>query len=103
VDGIFAAAEIEILLRTSVQAPRSRYRFGLVTYLLEAKRGMLDPEWVSSMKNSTVGRLNYIWERLDSEARELLSVPVPDLEDKGPQGEYPPIELPVGLPDAPAI
>ena len=103
VDGIYTASEIEIQMRTSVQNPVSQYRLGLTTYLNQAKDGLLDPKWMPRMRHSTIARIDKIFQRLESEAREELGEPLPDLEANGESGEYQDFPTPKGLPEAPVI
>lgn len=57
-DGIFSAAEIEILMRTSVQAPEPQYRAGQVVYLNQAKAHLFDPTWRGEFAPRTLRRLD---------------------------------------------
>ena len=98
VDGIFAASEIQILLRQSQQTPEPQYRLGLVAYLNEAKRGLTNPRWTSQFTHKTLQALDYAFKNLNIEYSKKSGEELPDLLASG---EYEKFPIPHPLPESP--
>lgn len=86
-DGIFAATEIQVLMRRSLQVPEPQYRCGLVVHLNAAKAGLFDPQWRSKFKPAQLRKLDEAWRAASVAAGEAEVLP--DLESEDPvKGEY---------------
>lgn len=73
---LFDQHEIEVLLRTSVQAPEPKYRMGLMVYLAEARAHLMDPEWRGRQDHGVLRKLDVGFARGVREAQgELGEVP----------------------------
>ncbi|MCC7374272.1 MAG: hypothetical protein IT581_06435 [Verrucomicrobiales bacterium] len=94
IDGINAAAEIEILFRQSTQLPKPRYRLGQVSYLLHAIEGLMDPNWRPQFSDGMAKKLDIIGQRLIDQARDAIGEHLPDLMQEGPGSEYPDLPVP---------
>jgi hypothetical protein len=88
VDGLFTAAEIQLLMHRSVQSPTPNYRMGAVIYLLEAKAGLWDPNWQTQFKDAQLGRLDRAFQAALVAAGNESGEHVPDLMKDGVEGEY---------------
>lgn len=92
-DGIFAATEIQVLMRRSVQAPEPQYRCGLVVYLNAAKAHLWDPAWRGQFSSAQLKKLDEAWRAAAVAAGEADRLP--DLESEDPVlGEYEGLHLP---------
>lgn len=96
VDGIFTAAEIQVLLRTSVQRSEPQYRLGWVTAVNASREFLFDPNGRSKFKHSHLAKLDAGFKEGVRRLVETSGESVPDLERDGPEGEYPDIFVPQG-------
>ena len=92
-DGVFTDDEIQVLFRQSQQDPEVKYRFGWVLSVLEAKRGIGDPNWKRQMSERMCKMFDTAFAWACLKASESLNIHKPDLELDGPEGEYPPIYM----------
>ena len=90
-DGIFTAAEIEVLLRTTVLRPEPQYRLGHVVGLNLARAGLLDPTWQQTMKPALIRRITAGFTGAFLAANAADGVMPVDIEADGPEGEYEPL------------
>ncbi len=88
IDGIMTAAEVQVELRMSEQAPDPRYRLGLVTYLNLARDGIWDPNWKSEFSVMQLALLDAGFKEAVRRLAEERGMHMPDLEADGPAGEY---------------
>lgn len=93
VDGIFAAAEIELELRTNTLQKTPQYRLGLVTYLNAVRSGLWDPHWQNRFSESTIAKLDRGFQKGVQEARDDIGEALVDLESASQEEEY------SGIPD----
>lgn len=94
IDGIHAAADIEVLFRQSTQLPKPRYRLGQTAFLLHAIEGLMDPKWRPQFSDSMAKKLDLIGQRLINDARDAIGEHLPDLMQDGPESEYPDLPVP---------
>jgi hypothetical protein len=96
-DKVNTAAEIEVLLRQSVQRPEPQYRFGLNIAIVEAMHGLYDPNWRPQFKHSTLKKLDAGFKEAVMRMREALAEPLVDLEKgvlPGEGDDYPDLKGP---------
>lgn len=98
VDGMFTATEVQVLLRTSKQEPRSQYRPDIVALVNAAKGHLWDRNWESSIPASQWKRLRTAWVKAEEEVRQSLQERLVDLTDDGSSGEYDSIQAAPPLP-----
>ncbi len=82
VDKIFTADEIEIQLLMSEQMPVPMYRAGLNVYLVEAQRGIHDPNWESQFKKGTLRKIDHGFQEAIMKLRQEDGEALVDLENK---------------------
>lgn len=100
IDGLFTAYEIQVQLREAVQH-NIRYRPGQVAAINEAMSGLWDPNWTRKLTDFQCKQLDEGFKEGARRVRENAGVPLPDLEDDGPRGEYPPLFTPKAEPEEP--
>ena len=79
-DKLFTAAEIELLLRTSVQLPSPRFRLGWTVATVEAINGLYDPDFRSMLKKGDLKKLDMGVKAGIEKARQELGEKQVDLE-----------------------
>lgn len=90
IDGIRTALEIQVEMRSSVQH-EIRYRPGQTAALVEAKANLWDPDFERSIPDHICRMLDEGMREGAKRVREEAGIDLPDLEDDGPKGEYPPL------------
>ena len=88
VDGVFTALEIEVQLRTHTLAPEPMYRLGWLTHVIDSKRWMWNPTASARFKPKDLEVLDHAFKAAVRAYKELHQLPVPDLLDDGPGGEF---------------
>jgi hypothetical protein len=91
-DKIRTAAEMEVELRQSLQAPEARYRFGQTIYLIEAMHNLSDPDYRTQLRPTTLKKLDAAYREAVDRVRQVDNEPLPDLERgvmPGEGDEYP--------------
>lgn len=95
IDGIFTAAEIQILMQKSQQHPEAQYRPGQVFYFSQAKASIFDPKWKNDLPPGVYRRLDEGFRAAEHKAFTELGEPLVDLESDDPiKGEHDPLVLP---------
>ena len=79
-DGVHTAAEIVFMMRTSAQLPVPRYRLGWQIMVVEARHGLLDPNFRSLLKKADLKKLDRGFQRGVEEARTEDNEKQVDLE-----------------------
>lgn len=100
IDGLFTGYEIQIQVREAVQHD-IRYRPGQVAAINEAIGGLWDPNWTRKLTDFQCKQLDEGFKEGARRIRENAGIPLPDLEDDGPRGEYPPLFTPKVEPEEP--
>jgi hypothetical protein len=88
IDGIFTSTEVQVECRRSVQTPEPRYRLGWVTYAIEAKANLWNPNWQSAIPQPVLKRLDKSMKAAIIATGQEMGEAVPDLQ-KGE--EYAPL------------
>lgn len=88
VDGLFTAAEVQVLARMSVQNPTPRYRMGWVVLMNSAKAGLFDPNWKPPFDDKFSKLLTDAWNTSFAAGAKESGMALPDLEQDGPGSEY---------------
>ncbi|HEV2330562.1 MAG TPA: hypothetical protein VGY56_17415 [Verrucomicrobiae bacterium] len=86
-DRMFTHAEIEVLLRQSVQQQQPQYRFGLTVAVVQAMNNLYDPNYRSRIKLSVFKKLDAGFRHAVNQAREELNEPLVNLEEGVEPGE----------------
>lgn len=86
-DKMFTHAEIEVLLRQSVQQPQPQYRLGLTVAIVQAMNNLYDPNYRSRIKPGVFKKLDAGFRHAVNLAREELNEPLLDLEEGVEPGE----------------
>lgn len=89
-DGVRTAFEIQVDMRESQQL-EIRYRPGQAAAIREAIDHLLDPEYKRLLPDYICRMMDEGFREGARRVREQLGLTVPDLEDDGPKGEYPPL------------
>ena len=87
IDKIFTHAEVEVLLRQSVQQPEPQYRFGLNVAIVQAIHGLYDPNFRSRVKLGVFKKLDAGFRHAVNQVREELREPLVNLEEGVEPGE----------------
>ena len=87
IDKIFTHAEVEVLLRQSVQQQEPQYRFGLNVAIVQAMHGLYDPNFRSRVKLSVFKKLDAGFRQAVNQVREELREPLVNLEEGVEPGE----------------
>jgi hypothetical protein len=88
-DGVFAAAEIEVLMRMSVQAPEPQYRLDLVVYLNQARAFLWDPKWTGRFSPGAMKKLRAGFTEAAARTSQADGETLVDLLSDDPtKGEY---------------
>lgn len=87
-DGIYTAAEIQVLTRTSRQMPEPQYRLGWVTWVNASRQFLWEREGAPQFKQSDLARLDAGFREGVRRFQEESGAHIPDLETEGPGGEY---------------
>jgi len=87
IDKIFSHAEVEVLLRQSVQQQEPQYRFGLNVAIIQAMHGLYDPNFRSRIKLSVFKKLDAGFRAAVNQVREELREPLVNLEEGVEPGE----------------
>jgi hypothetical protein len=87
VDKLNTAAEIEVLIRQSAQAPEPKYRFGMNMAIVEAIHNLHDPDWRPQFKHAVLKKLDAGFKEGVARMREALNEPLVDLEKGVQPGE----------------
>lgn len=96
-DGIFTAAEIEIEMRRSVQAPDPQYRADLVVYFNAARANLWDAAWAPAFKPSVLKKVRHAYTKAALAFGDDAGEHVPNLESDDPvEGEYEELAVPDG-------
>ena len=92
VDGVYTVGEVEVLCRTSLQAPEPQYRAGQVIYLNEARAHLFDPNWRGLYRVNTLKKVDAAWKTAAMEISSADGETLTDLASDDPAGgEYPPL------------
>ena len=86
-DKVHTAAEIQFLLRQSVQLPNARYRLGWTLAVVEAMHGLYDSNFRSQLRKQDLKKLDLGFKRGVEEARRETSEPLVNLESGIMPGE----------------
>lgn len=86
-DRMFTNAEIEVLLRQSVQQQQPQYRFGLTVAVVQAMNNLYDPNYRSRIKLGVFKKLDAGFRHAVNLAREELNEPLVNLEEGVEPGE----------------
>jgi hypothetical protein len=92
IDKIRTAAEVEVELRQSLQAPTARYRLGQTLYLIEAMHNLSDPDYRTQLRPATLKKLDAGFCEAVERLRQVSNEPLVDLEKgvmPGEGDEYP--------------
>lgn len=93
IDGIFTALEIQVLMRSSVQAEgRVQYRPDIAIATNEARKAIFDPKFRSRLDQKTLSVMSAAWHAAAEAFTIASGIKLPDLESK--TGEYPPLFVP---------
>ncbi len=87
IDKIFSHAEVEVLLRQSVQQQEPQYRFGLNVAIIQAMHGLYDANFRSRIKLSVFKKLDAGFRATVNQVREELREPLVNLEEGVEPGE----------------
>ncbi|HUE37529.1 MAG TPA: hypothetical protein VMO20_09075 [Candidatus Acidoferrum sp.] len=87
IDKMFTHAEIEVLLRQSVQQPQPQYRFGLAVATIQAMNNLYDPNYRSRVKLSVFKKMDAAFRHAVNDVREELREPLVNLEEGVEPGE----------------
>ncbi len=87
IDKIFSHAEVEVLLRQSVQQQEPQYRFGLNVAIVQAMHGLYDPNFRSRVKLGVFKKLDAGFRAAVNQVREELREPLVNLEEGVEPGE----------------
>lgn len=88
IDGIHTAAEVELLMRMSEQAPHPKYRLGWVAHANAAIAGIFDPNWKNPFPKAVTRRLDLAFKEAYAAAAREDGVHIPDLLKEGEEGEF---------------
>jgi hypothetical protein len=91
-DGFMTLAEIEVECRQAVQVPEPQYRAGIAVMVNAARAGLWDPNWQLKIPFKFLRRLDVTWKKTMAEVADEQGLPLVDLLDNGPAGEFPPLE-----------
>ena len=83
------AAEIEVMLRMSEQAPSPQFRFDVAVLAQEAAAALFDPKWRSKLKSGVLSKLRKGFMGAVTLVRETSGEPLLDLEDEASWPEEP--------------
>lgn len=86
IDQMFTANEVEVMLRASPQRP-PQYRLGLTLAVMEAQRGLWDPNWKPAIKLSVLRKLDDGFREAMARIAEELGEALVDLEKGVAPGE----------------
>lgn len=92
-DGINTALEIQVLCRQDHLSLDPQYRAGWVTYVNSTRAFLMDPNFKPMFRESDIAKMDAGWKGAVRALAEEGSVPVPDLEKDGPEGEYEDLHL----------
>lgn len=94
-DGLFTAFELQVEMRSSIQAPEPRYRPGLVAAIQEAKASMFDPKWKRTVPDKVYRVMDETCKAIYAKMVESGEIFQPDLAGDGPTSEYEELMRPI--------
>jgi hypothetical protein len=91
VDGLFTAAGIQVLLRTSKQFEDPRYRLGWNLAVMESRKGVFDPNWRPQFKERDLRKLDRgfkdgVLAVMEEDGEEPIDLLKDEFEELGPDG-----------------